>query len=115
MTDHTPTEDEIRDAVYASDWGKFLIKCDVDPYKATPSTRDVARIAVDRIEQLERDLETTEKVIESLRPVWAQGYTDDGRAAQAYAIALSEIWKILNVDNQTMAMDKLRKLINDPD
>lgn len=48
--------------------------------------------------------------LESLRPHWAQGYTDDGVAAQAATAALSELWQELGVSNQTDAVAALRKL-----
>lgn len=50
-------------------------------------------------------------VLEALRPHWAQGYTDDGIAAQTMSAALSDIWQLLGVDNQTAAMVKLRLLV----
>jgi hypothetical protein len=49
--------------------------------------------------------------LEVLRPVWAQGWTSDGQAAQASATALAEIWKELGVDNQTEAMIRIRELL----
>lgn len=49
------------------------------------------------------------EVLEELRPVWAQGWTDDSAAAQASAGALAQIWKELGVTNQTEAMEKVRK------
>jgi len=58
--------------------------------------------------RLERD--DAKRVMEQLRPVWAQGYTSDSEAAQASSNALSEIWAILGVDNQTAAMQRLRDL-----
>lgn len=48
--------------------------------------------------------------LEALRPHWAQGHSDDSIAAQASTAALSELWQILGVDNQTSAVSKLREL-----
>jgi len=46
--------------------------------------------------------------LEALRPVWAQGWTNDSEAAQAASAALAQIWKALGVSNQTDAMIALR-------
>ena len=56
------------------------------------------------------DLERSNIALEVLRPVWAQGWTSDGEAAQASSAALSEIWEFLEVANQTDAMEALKKL-----
>ena len=45
--------------------------------------------------------------LQTLRPVWAQGYTDDSVAAQATASAMAGMWEHLGVTNQTDAMEKL--------
>ena len=52
---------------------------------------------------------TKAKHLESLRPIWAQGYTSDSVAAQMTSAALTEIWRALGVENQTDAMAKLRQ------
>lgn len=59
------------------------------------------------IEQLNGRIE----MLEQLRPHWAQGHTSDSMAAQASTAALSSIWQLLGVDNQTAAMEKLRRVI----
>ena len=41
--------------------------------------------------------------LESLRPHWAKGYTDESVAAQAATGALTELWEMLGVKNQTQA------------
>jgi hypothetical protein len=51
-------------------------------------------------------------VLEAMRPVWAMGFTEDGRAASGYASALCGIWKILQVTDQTQAMQRLRVLLH---
>lgn len=56
-------------------------------------------------------LEDTIRALESLRPVWAMGFTDDGVAAQTTAAALASIWDVLKVDNQTQAMEKVKGLM----
>jgi len=48
---------------------------------------------------------------ESLRPQWAQGFTKDSVAAQVSSGALSEIWALLGVDNQTEAIATIRHLL----
>ncbi|NTF69398.1 hypothetical protein [Rhizobium rhizogenes] len=62
---------------------------------------------VDRLREAQAKIEA----LESMRPHWAKGYSSDGIAAQVTAAALSTIWKLLGVDNQTAAMEKLRDLI----
>lgn len=56
-------------------------------------------------------LERSNTALEAMRPMWAQGWTSDGQAAQASAAALSELWQLLGVDNQTDAMEKLQGLL----
>lgn len=46
--------------------------------------------------------------LETLRPMWAEGWTSDSMAAQASATALAQIWAFLGASNQTEAMAKLR-------
>lgn len=60
---------------------------------------------------LAREKETV-VALEGLRPVWAQGWSDDSTAAQASAAALSDLWETLGVDNQTAAVEELAKLIH---
>ena len=60
--------------------------------------------AENEIYELRLRIETLEK----LRPHWAQGFTSDSEAAQASTAALSQIWELLGVKNQTEAMKKLR-------
>lgn len=48
--------------------------------------------------------------MEVLRPVWAQGWTSDGVAAQASSNALAELWQELGAQDQTEAMQILRDL-----
>ena len=47
---------------------------------------------------------------EKFRPHWAMGYTSDSAAAQASTAALSNLWEMLDVSNQTEAVIKLRRL-----
>lgn len=53
------------------------------------------------------DAEQTAEVAEKMRPMWAQGYTNDSMAAQASSSALTSIWELLGANNQTEAMEKL--------
>jgi hypothetical protein len=57
-------------------------------------------------ERQAREIEALEK----LRPHWANGYTSDSVAAQASTAALSTVWEMLEVRNQTEAVMKLRRL-----
>lgn len=50
--------------------------------------------------------------LEALRPQWAKGFTNDSVAAQINALALSQIWNELDVNNQTEAMQRIRYLKN---
>lgn len=50
--------------------------------------------------------------LEQLRPIWARGWTEDSIAAQTLSAAVSELWKLLGVDNQTEAVIKLKELLN---
>ncbi|MBB5985981.1 hypothetical protein [Sphingobium lignivorans] len=48
--------------------------------------------------------------LEALRPHWAKGYSSDSVAALVKTTALSEIWALLGVRDQTSAMLRLREL-----
>jgi hypothetical protein len=61
---------------------------------------------VNETERLRRQVEA----LEALRPVWAQGHTNDGLAAQTFGNALSEIWRLLGVRDQTGAVAAIRDL-----
>ena len=65
------------------------------------------------VEELEAKLAREERrndALEQLRPVWAQGWTRDSMAAQASANALSQLWKMLGVQDQTQAADRIKEL-----
>lgn len=66
----------------------------------------------ERVEALEKALEAFKRIegYETLRPVWAQGWTDDSSAAQASSAALGQLWKLLGATNQTDAVIKLKAL-----
>ena len=64
------------------------------------------------VEHAEERATRAETVMETLRPVWAQGWTDDGVAAQASASALAGLWQMLGVNNQTDAVERLGALIH---
>jgi hypothetical protein len=49
---------------------------------------------------------------EALRPHWAMGYSSDSIAAQMNAAALSQIWNLLDVQNQTDCINELYKLLD---
>jgi len=50
--------------------------------------------------------------LEALRPTWAMGYTSDSVAAQTSTAALQTIWGMLNVNNQTEAMQRIAALLS---
>lgn len=51
------------------------------------------------------------EVLQSMRPHWAKGYSSDSMAAQGQTAALSQIWSLLGVSDQTACMEKLRSLV----
>ncbi|MES2783604.1 MAG: hypothetical protein V4657_12480 [Pseudomonadota bacterium] len=59
--------------------------------------------------ELRLELKQQKEYIESMRPHWAQGYSDDSMAAQASTGALAEVWDMLGVKNQTDCMARLRE------
>lgn len=66
------------------------------------------------VQQMQRvidELTSQNSALESLRPHWAQWYTSDSIAAQSSTAALSQVWRVLGVSNQTDAMEKLRLLL----
>ena len=67
---------------------------------------EALRLAPDQpeIEKLKSDIAN----LESMRPHWAKGYSSDSMAAQGQTSALSQVWELLGVDNQTDCMTKLR-------
>lgn len=69
---------------------------------------DAAKAAV---RDAERRATRAEVTLEALRPHWAMGHTSDSVAAQASTTALSELWLLLGVTDQTAAMARLRELV----
>ena len=57
----------------------------------------------------------TREMLEELRPVWAQGRTSDGEAAQSSANALASLWALLGVTDQTAAVERLKALLERED
>lgn len=49
--------------------------------------------------------------VESQRPHWAKGYSTDSIAAQVSGGALSELWELMGVSNQTDAVEKLQRMV----
>lgn len=63
-----------------------------------------------RVQELEGEVERWKERLKTetdLRPVWAQGYSNDSIVAQVSSIALKTLWNKLEVDNQTAAVDKI--------
>lgn len=54
------------------------------------------------------------KALEALRPLWAQGYSSDSIAAQSLTTALTKLYDLLGVTNQTAAVAMLRALVQAP-
>jgi len=50
------------------------------------------------------------KVLEPIQQTWTQGWTSDSVAAQVTAAALTQVWNLLGVENQTQAVIKLETL-----
>ena len=72
-----------------------------------------AETRIERIEELEGKLARamlTIEALQGLRPVWAQGWTDDSMAAQASGNALAQLWEMLGVKDQTQAVAALAEL-----
>lgn len=63
--------------------------------------------------QLNEELTTRIEILEGYRPEWAKGHTDDSIAAQTMLAAMGSLWELLQVDSQTLAMQKLPKLIEE--
>lgn len=73
---------------------------------------ELIQAANEAVAAAERRAVQAEATLEALRPVWAQGWTDDGVAAQASANALSELWLLLEERDQTAAVARLRVLLD---
>jgi hypothetical protein len=58
-----------------------------------------------------QELRRTLAVLEAARPHWAKGYTSDGVAAQCLQAALSTLWGLLGVSNQTQAVQAVKNLM----
>lgn len=56
--------------------------------------------------------ENAQSAMDTLRPVWAQGWSTDSEAAQSSAAALAQLWVELGAENQTDAMEILRGLLH---
>lgn len=63
------------------------------------------------VEKHKAEATTARDILEQMRPVWAQGWTTDGVAAQVSSNALAELWKLLRVTNQTAAVEHLKALL----
>jgi hypothetical protein len=59
---------------------------------------------------IEAELNGKIEVLEQFRPLWAQGYTNDSVAAQTLGSALTRLWKMLGVSNQTDAVQALKRM-----
>lgn len=64
-----------------------------------------------RAEVSEAKLAKAVEALETLRPVWAQGWSNESMAAQASASALAQLWQMLDASNQTQAVTKLRAVL----
>jgi hypothetical protein len=59
---------------------------------------------------IEKELRDKIELLEELRPVWAQGWTSDSVAAQCATSAMTQLWKMLGVNNQTDAVQALKRM-----
>lgn len=84
----------------------------VESFMLNPTTELLAATA-DLVADANQRVANVEEVMAQLRPVWAQGWTDEGVAASCSANALSELWQMLHATNQTQACENLRRLIAD--
>lgn len=69
--------------------------------------------AADLIEQQAAEIGRLRRYVaalESKRPHWAEGFSSDSVAAQLTADALTELWGLLGVHNQTEAVEKLKTI-----
>lgn len=74
--------------------------------------RPATDVEVDLVAQLEKATASL-AAVETQRPHWAKGYTDDSVAAQCATAALSQLWKLIGATNQTQAVLALQKLSSD--
>jgi len=76
-----------------------------------PTRKSVQEGKRDRLAELLDEAARHIETLEALRPHWAQGFSDDGIAAQVQTAALSQLWKMLGVDNQTAAVQRLASIL----
>jgi len=84
----------------------------VEAFMLNPTTELLAATA-DLVNEERRKREASDEIMAQLRPLWAQGYTDDSMAAQATGNALTELWALLYAKDQTAAVANLKRLIAD--
>jgi hypothetical protein len=72
---------------------------------------DSAQHTVSVLEKRASHFRDRAESMETLRPVWAQGWSNDSMAAQASASALAQLWHMLSASNQTEAVVKLRAIL----
>jgi hypothetical protein len=60
-----------------------------------------------------RGMRKAHEILEKQRPDWAKGHTSDSVAAQVMLDAKLSLWELLEVDSQTLAMQKLPRLIEE--
>jgi len=63
-----------------------------------------AKAVIDQLRERVAELEGMVGVLEANRPHWAMGYSKDSIAAQCATSALSELWGLLGVTDQTSAV-----------
>lgn len=94
-------------------WGEMknaqaYMRAETSHAEHAEAQRDAANAALAKAEG-ERD------TLETLRPIWAQGWSDDSTAAQVSAAALAQIWQVLGAASQTEAMQRLAALTPAPE
>lgn len=80
------------------------------PIESLKGSVRALRQAKEKAEQQLAEAQREIRGIETLRPVWAYGYSSESTATQVTSAALAQVWKALGVTNQTDAMQRLAAL-----
>ena len=76
----------------------------------TRSTRDANAAFIVTACNAHDELVRKVEGLETLRPVWAEGWNDGSVSEQVCSAGLAQIWKLLGATNQTECMQKLAAL-----
>ena len=86
-------------------WGEDLLALNMKGGIPVVEGAKLIRQQADKIAELEKQNEA----LEQLRPYWAKGFSNDSVAAQCTVSAMSELHKLLGVNNQTDAVIKIKQ------